>query len=354
MKRLRKILYVLAFLAVCAGAMVFLHRFTQSEGAFLYPAWEAGAVVSASGAETPLDPAGLPPELEEGERYRYTLTLPADRANGVYLIFETANLEIAAFLDGQPLWYSAAGQPPETANQSQAQIALPAGGGETLTMDLRPLSNTALVPPVLRLSADPTDQAGTIAYANYYGLPAGASALAAGLLWGLFLLALAHGRRSWALLLPTLAAGLLTVRRLAFGYGAYFLPRALQGPLSSSWLEWLAALLLVAYLIRHRDKTFWRVLGSIAAWSAGALAAAALVSHLRSGYLARYLTYLASQLQVGIWSGTLYWLIWWLVLVCAAIPAWELVRFIVHNGPIHFHHTQSCSAHDAFRIFVLV
>lgn len=129
MKRLRKILYVLAFLAVCAGAMVFLHRFTQSEGAFLYPAWETGAVVSASGAETPLDPAGQPPELEEGERYRYTLTLPADRANGVYLIFETANLEIAAFLDGQPLWYSAAGQPPETANQSQAQIALPAGGG---------------------------------------------------------------------------------------------------------------------------------------------------------------------------------------------------------------------------------
>lgn len=55
-----------------------------------------------------------------------------------------------------------------------------------------------------------------------------------------------------------------------------------------------------------------------------------------------------------MWSGTLYWLIWWLALVCAAIPAWELVRFIVHNGPIHFHHTQSCSAHDAFRIFVLV
>ena len=98
---------------------------------------------------------------------------------------------------------------------------------------------------------------------------------------------------------------------------------------SSSWLEWLAALLLVAYLIRHRDKTFWRVLGSIAAWSAGALAAAALVSHLRSGYLARYLTYLASQLQVGIWSGTLYWLIWWLVLVCAALSAWDLARAIV-------------------------
>ena len=310
MKRLRKILYILAFLVVCAGALAFLHRFTQSEGSFLYPAWETGAVVSASGAETPLDPAGLPPELEEGELYRYTLTLPADRANGVYLIFEAANLEIAVFLDGQPLWYSDAGQPPETANQSQAQIALPAGGGERLTMDLRPLSNTALVPPVLRLAADPADQAGAIAYANYYGLSAGASALAAVLLWGLFLLALAHGKRSWALLLPTLAAGLLTVRRLSLGYGAFFMPQALQGPLSSPWLEWLAALSLIAYLILHRDKTFWKVLGSIAAWSAGALAAAALISRLQSGYLAQYLTYLASQLRAGIWSGTLYWLIW--------------------------------------------
>ena len=75
---------------------------------------------------------------------------------------------------------------------------------------------------------------------------------------------------------------------------------------------------------------------------------------LRGGYLAPYLGTLVAQLQGGVWFGTLYWLIWWLALVCAAIPAWELVRFIVHNGPIHFHHTQSCSAHDAFRIFVLV
>ena len=61
------------------------------------------------------------------------------------------------------------------------------------------------MPPLLRLSADPSDQAGTIAYANYYGLPAGASALAMALMWGLFLLGISHGKRDWPLLLPILA-----------------------------------------------------------------------------------------------------------------------------------------------------
>lgn len=331
MKRTMKVLYALAFLAVCAGVLAFLHLFTQSESAIFYPTWETGAVVSSAGEERPFDPAALPPELEEGELYRYTLTLPPDRVNGTLLIFETTGLEAAVFLDGAELWYSSVSQPPETANQSQAQVALPAGGGERLTMDLRPLSDGAIVPPLLRLSTDPTDQAGAIAYANYYGLPAGASALAAVLLWGLFLLGLSHGRRDGRLLLPTLAAALLTLHRLAVGYGAYFLPQALQGLLASPWLEGLTALALVAYLFLHRERAFWKALGAITAWSAGALALAGLVSHLRGGYLAQYLPFLVSQLRAGVWSGTLYWLIWWLVLVCSALSAWDLARFIVRT-----------------------
>lgn len=336
MKRRMKVLYALAFLAACAGALAFLQRFTRSESAFLYPAWETGAVVSASGEETPFDPAGPPPLLDEGETYRYTMTLPAARANGVYLIFETTDLEIVAFLDDTELWYSTSDQSTETVNQSQVQIALPSGGGETLAMDLRPLSELALVPPILRFSTDPTDQAGTIAYANYYGLPAGASALAAVLLWGLFLLGLSHGKRNWTLLLPALAAALLTLHRLAVGYGAYFLPQALQGPLSRPLLEGLTALALVLYLLLHRERAFWKALGLAAAWSAGALVLAALASRLQNGYLAQYLTYLTDQLQAGVWSGTLYWLIWWLVLVCAALSAWDLARSIVRaQGTAH-------------------
>ena len=78
--------------------------------------------MSPDGKETAFNPAGQPPPLAEGETYRYTLTL-----NGVFLIFETAGLEVAVYLDGAELWRSAADQSLETVNQSQAQIALPAG-----------------------------------------------------------------------------------------------------------------------------------------------------------------------------------------------------------------------------------
>ena len=331
MKPWAKVLSVLAFLAVCAGALAFLQRFTQSQPAFAYPAWETGAVVSAAGEERAFDPAGLPPELEEGERYRFGLTLPPGRENGVYLIFETAGLEAAAFLDGREIWYSAAAQDPETANQSQAHLPLPAGGGEALAMEVRPLSEGAILPPLLRLSADPTDQAGAIAYANYYGLPAGASALALVLLWGLFLLGLCHGKRDFPLLLPILAAALLTVHRLATGYGAYFLPQPARGLLALPWLDGVIALLLALYLALHRERGFWKGLGLIAAWSAGALAAAAAISRLRGGYLARYLAGLVSELGAGVWDGALYWLIWWLVLVCAALSAWDLARAMARS-----------------------
>ena len=326
--RLIRIGYILAFLAVCAGILLFLMEFTRSESPFVYPAWTAGATVSPTGEETPFDPAGPLPELEEGEFYRFTAQLPEDRPDGTFLIFETGGLEAAVFLDGTELWYSAAAQSPETVNLSQVQLPLPAGGGETLTVDLRLLQGSSIVPPLLRISDDPTDQTGAIAYANYYGLPAGASALALALLWGLFLLGLFRGRRNWLLLLPILAASLLTVRRLALGYGNYFLPQAVYSLCSNPWLEWLTALALVLYLLLHRDRVFWRTLGLTAAWSAGALALAGLVSHLRGGYLARYLAGLASELGAGIWDGALYWLIWWLVLVCAALSAWELARFL--------------------------
>ena len=166
----------------------------------------------------------------------------------VCLIFETTGSG-GCRLSGRG---ASCGTPPSVSRRRRPTRArlrspLPAGGGEATDHgSAAPVGTRPWCRPFSGSPPTPQIRPGTIAYANYYGLSAGASALAAVLLWGLFLLGLAHGKRNWALLLPTLAAALLTVHRLAVGYGAYFLPPALQGPLSSPWLEGLTALALAA------------------------------------------------------------------------------------------------------------
>lgn len=321
----------LAFLTLCGGVTAFLHIFTQVEGSFDYPIWEAAAVISPDGSEATFDPDGPFPALGTGEQYRVSLTLPESREEGTWAVFEAGDLEAAVFLDGQELWRSSSVQATDTVNLTKVQLPLPAGGGEVLTMDLRPLAETGLFPPLLRLTKDPADQAGAIGYANLYGIPAGASALAMVLLWGLFLLGLSSGRRDWKLLLPVVAAGALTAHRISIGYGVYFLPQPVWEFLNGRWLENAAALAFVFYLTLQRRREFWRALGTVAAWSAGGLLVTALISWLRDGYLCRYLVYLVGELRAGIYDGMLYWVTLWLVLICSMLSAWELARSIAHT-----------------------
>lgn len=330
-RRFFQVGYILAFLAVCAGLMGFLQLFTQSPSAMLYLSWEGAAVVQPSGEERAFDPMDSPPTLEEGEYYRFRTTLPSDRGDGVFLLLQSGGMQAAVFWQGQELWYSSSNPPAGTVNQSQVQLPLPAGGGEALTIDLLPLSQTAILPPLVLLSADPTDQAGNIAYGALYAFPAGATALALALLWGLFLLGLFRRQRNLRLLLPIFAAAALLVNQLALRYGAYFLPQHLAELLSGQWLGWLAALALAAYLALCRERAFWKLLGLCAAWSAGGLAVLGGLSALRGGHLARYLGGLAAQLQAGMFREALYCLSLWLVLVCALLSAWELVRFMART-----------------------
>ena len=320
----------LAFLALCMGLVVFLHAFTRSESPFTYLVWESACVVAPDGTEQPFDPARQPPALEEGEFYRFSATMPDQRNEENWLIFEVTGLEAAVFLDGEELWYSASVPAEHSINLGQLRLPLPPGGGETLTMDVRLLSEeVGLFPPLARFSTDPTDQRGTIAYANLYGIPAGASALALILLWGLFLLGLATGKRDWLLLLPVLAAAALTVSRISIGYGDYFLPQALQQVFSGQWTGVLAAAALLLYLVLHRQRIFWRALGIVTAWSAGALAVWTFLSWLQDGHLYRYLSSAFTALfQRGFYDGLLYWLTLWLVLVSAFLSAWELTQSI--------------------------
>lgn len=316
----------LVFLALCVGVIAFLNAFTHSESPFQYLTWESAAVVSADGAERSFDPSGTPPEAEEGEFYRFSAVLPQGREKGTWLIFEIANLEAAVFMDGQELLCSSALQDAGTVNMGQVHLSLPEGGGETLTMDLRLLTgDAAIFPPLARLTGDPTDQQGTIAYANYYGIPAGATALTLVLLAGLFLLGLATGKRNWTLLLPTLSAAALVVYPLSVGYGSYFLPEELCALFSGWWLEVLAMAALVLYLLLHRQRAFWRLLLLSTALSAAVLLVGTFFSWQSGGYLYRYLSAeLHGLFAYGIYAGLLYWFTLWLILICALLSAWEL------------------------------
>ena len=321
---------ILAFLAACMGTLSFLLLFTQAAPPYEYPEWEQAAAVTSLGEETAFDPME-PQPLEEGAFYRFTTTLPPERADGMWLICETAGMEAAFLLNGAEVWRSAAVRDPAAINLSQVRLPLPPGGGERLDMEVRILGEVGLFPPMLRLTGDPNEQAATIAYANYYGFPAGAMALSAVLLLGLFLLGVSRGRPDWRLLLPTLASALLVACRLTTGCGVWFLPSAVWEALCTPWLEWAAAMALLLFLVLRRDRAFWRSFGWTSGWSAAALAAAWGLSALRGGYLARYMADLAVEVKAGVLQGVFYWLIWWLVLVCAGLSAWELARYIVRT-----------------------
>ena len=321
-----------AFLLLCAGVFLFLHAFTRAEEGITYVEWSSAQVVAAEGETRPFDSLGEQPELGEGEFYRFSVALP-QRERGMELCFEIAGAELSVRLDGQEVFRSASSTREETAPQTQARLPLFPGGGETLTIDLRPLgAGPGIFPPPLRLVDSAYGDASAIAYANLTALPAGAAALALILVWGLFLLGAAMGRPDWSLLPLLLATAGLTVYRLSQSTGTYFLPGPLLAVCSWQGLGPLTALALAAYLAMNRRRSFWRMFGWAALWSGGALLAAFLVSLARDGYLARYLrTAVRSLVQNGYYDGLLYWLTMWLTLVCALLSAAALVRGMIQT-----------------------
>ena len=238
MKRLKRVVCILLFLAVGVAALLFLRAFAQSGESIHYLDWSGARVVSADGGETAFDPLSAPLDLEEGEFYRFTAVLP-EREEEEYLVFEVTGLELALFLDGRELYFSSSALPEGAVNLGQLQLPLPAGAGETLTVDCRVLEpGASLFPPLVRLTRDPRDTQGAMAAANHYGIPAGASALVWLLAWGLFLLGLLYGQPDWSMLPLSLAAALLTLYYPTLEGGWYFLPEAVCSVLAWSGIPW--------------------------------------------------------------------------------------------------------------------
>ncbi len=328
----RRLVLILAFLLPCVLLFQFLRQFTIGAGTMPYLMWETSAAVSSDGAERFFDPMEGPPALKEGEFFRFSVTLPEREGYGSWLIFENSGVALTVTVDGTSLYVSTSELLPDTANLGQVHLPLPPGGGERLVMELRPLGETMnQFPPLLRLTDDPSNIKGIMAIANHFAFPAGATALALFLLWGLFLLGVLRGAADPRLLLPILAAVGLTVYPIALSCGYYFLPEPWRSLFIWDGILVLSGLLMLLFLFLGRSRDFLRTLGWTVPWSAVVLGCGWAVSALRGGYLASYLSLELDSIRNGYFSGLLYWVTVWLVGVCVGLSAWELVRTLVQT-----------------------
>ena len=298
-----------------------LRLIPQSGDSLVSLEWETGAVVSTDGSEHAFDPAGRLPSLEEGEFYRFSLTLPEGRARAQRLTFGAEGLELTVYLDGEPVWYSLTAAWMDGARLEPVQLLLPAGGGETLTMVLRPAAeSTAVLPPVLRFPVP-----------SGYGLPAEMSSRILVLFWGLFLMNMARGTTNRKLLLPLLAVALRTLQQIAIRYQGDALPHAVLSALASDWMVILSALAMVLYLALQR-RSFWRAFGIFTAVCMGGLLAlsafSALQNHTWSGTLVGAAVVLFRRGNV---VGLIYWATLWLIVASALLAAWDLARSILRT-----------------------
>ena len=331
---MKKVMYFClasAFLLVCVGLLAFLHPFTVTEGNLTYLEWETASIISPDGTEQPFDVLSGEPELADEEYFRFTTTLPERAESGTFLIFEVSGASLSVSLDGQELYTSSSILMENTANLAQVMVPLPAGKAGALTMELHPLITPLnLFPPLLRISEDPINAKGSIAYANYYGFPAGAMALSLALIWGLFLFSILNRKTDWRLLLLVLACAGLTLYPIAVGYGWYFFPESWLSFFTWRGIPILSALALILYLCLHRSRDFLRALLTLTLWSLGALAVCGVVSAMRDGYLASYLSdSWTSLIQIGYYDGLLYWITVWLVGVCVLLSTWDTVRGVI-------------------------
>ena len=318
---------ILAFFALNFLIQALIRTYAPSAPPARALDWSSAAVVQADGTLVSFDPdSGLPP-LEEGEWYRFSAVLPQERQEDVFLTLQPAGLETVVSLDGQELWRCAQYTSPDQTNE--VRLPLPAGGGETLTVDLRP-TGAALpdsFPPPLALSLSP-DQTASVSFRR---LPIEAPPRLLLLFWGLFLISLGRGMTDWLLLLPMLAILLRILWQIATGTGAGLLPPLAQSLFSSPWMNVLTILVMVLYLALHRHRGFWKLLGKIALWFSGILLLCALFSTVRGGPVYRYfLSPGIDSLQKGDFSALPYWFTLWLILLSMLMAIWELIHSVAH------------------------
>lgn len=316
-----------AFLILCVGIIWFLQFFAEADLNIQYINWESAVKLEADGTETDIDYSEKP---EIGDRFRLEAVLPAS-GEYVNLLFEITGLELSVTLNGQEVWRSEAELPDGAVNQTQAVIPLPLGTECRLTMS-GSITNTEnlIFPPFPRLMPVDAEAAENYAYANYYGIPAGATAFISLMIAGVFIIGILSGQANYSLIPLFLAASGLTAQWITKGMGHFFLPDGLVVFLNSRAVGFVILALLAAYLALNHEKKFWKYFGISAAASGAALVIVYIVSVCANGNFSRYTDQMiANLLDFGDYDRLVYWATLWLVAVCAVISAYSVVRLII-------------------------
>lgn len=138
--------------------------------------------------------------------------------------------EITLTVNGDTLFSSESSPQSELIGQAQLELPLQTdSAGSPVELIYTPVGGGNIIfPPMLRINSSMAEQASDIAYANYYGIPAGAYGLVFVMLCGLFLLGITVKKLDWSLILLTLATGALTVYDISVGFGYFFLDEGLH------------------------------------------------------------------------------------------------------------------------------
>ncbi|MGN1126036.1 MAG: ATP-binding protein [Ruminococcus sp.] len=326
MKKTVRAICLILFLALCAGVVCFLHSFTVTDKSMTILNWDSAVVVKDDGTQAPYELYGEVGQEGPVGTYIFKGTLPKGLGNG-YLLFEPEGMEIKLSLNGKEIYSSSVKSPEGTMGMAQANLPLPENPEGELVLTCTVTDGAvAMFPPLIRFMPEGLTDSETLAYANNYGIPAGAEAVVLIIAVGLFLLGIIRKKIDWSMIPLIIASSSLILHYMNISSGAYFLPEGVMNALCWEGFKWIAPVALLGYLILNCRKRFWKIFGIATAGSVGILLIGFIYSYATDGYLASYLSIMMEDISYGAYDGLLYWITIWLTTVAVLISAYTVIR----------------------------
>lgn len=329
-RRVRDVALVILFLVVVCLTVLFLHLFTATSESMTYIDWSESVRIEPDGSTEPISTDVMSDSTTLEGTFRFTGALPGGLPEG-HLLFETSGLAMTVTLNGEEIWNSSVTTDRELASFAGATVPLPVGASGELVVTCEVIDgDSVLFPPLVRFAPETFEDEQIVTFANREAFPAGASALAFVLVVGLFLLSCSLGGPEWSLLALIVATGGLVMYFLSSNVGYSFVPDWMTPLLDQRVVGLMVVVALAVYLAMNRRRQFWRLLGITTLCSVLVIGCWYLVSLASDGYMASFVNQsIATLLQMGYYSGILYWIVLWFTVVSGLISAYGVARSMV-------------------------